>query len=354
MTKVIFWITDTDKILKGEKPKNGIGGANVQMAFWANVFSEKGYDTYALTRTFNDNNKSFQHVRYIWHPVVRYIGFAINYLTALFILSTKRPDFVISRAKVPELSYLQRLSKIFGFKLVHMLASDDDVIPSKNRIRFQNALRAVDYVIAQNTIQKELYKRHFKKKEIPIIPNIWENKFESNFLKETSFDFIWVANFGKNKRPLWFIELAKYLPQYKFCMLGAPYDTDLYLECESYSKDIRNLEILGYKSFFEVNSYVNQSKILVCTSIIEGFPNTFLQALSVNVPLLSTVDPNGVICNFRIGEYCEDFNSMKLKASNMLEDNIYDGYVRNISDYFQKTHSPESNFQVFSDYLNSD
>lgn len=353
---VIFWISDTDKVLKGEKPQYGIGGANVQLAFWAQTFASKGYNTYALTRSFSENGKSYNQVKYIWHPVIRYLGFVLNYFTAFIVVLIENPSLIVSRAKVPELKFLQFLSKYFGFKLVHMLASDEDVMLNENgtKTKFQKALQTVDFVIAQNSIQKELYNKYFRKIDIPIIPNIWENKIGSAVLNEKSFDFIWVANFGKNKRPLWFVELAKYLPQYKFVMIGAAFDRDLYSECEGFSEELRNLEILGYKSLFEVNSYVNQARILVCTSIIEGFPNTFLQALSVNVPLLSTVDPNGVICNFGIGEFCADIDSMKIKASNMLEDYRYEGYVRNISEYYPKTHSPDSNFQVLADYLNTE
>jgi glycosyltransferase involved in cell wall biosynthesis len=349
---VIFWINDTDKILKGEKPQYGIGGANVQLAFWAHTFATKGFNSFALTRTFSDNNKSYHQVKYIWHPVIRNIGFIINYFTAFFIILIKNPSLVISRAKLPELKYIQFLSKIFRFKLAHMLASDDDVLPDENgnKTIFQKALQTVDYVIAQNIIQKELYNQHFRKTDIPIIPNIWESKFGYMFLNEKKFDFIWVANFVNNKRPLWFIELAKAFPQYKFVMIGSAYDVSLYAESEKLAEQLPNLLLLGYKTLFEVNSYVNQSRILVCTSIIEGFPNTFLQALSVNVPLLSTVDPSGIIVNFQIGEFCENLETMKLKAALMLNDN-YTKYTAHISEYFQRTHAPETNYQVFSKYI---
>lgn len=349
---VIFWISDTDKILKGEKPQYGIGGANVQLAFWAHTFATKGFNSFALTRTFSENNKTHHHVKYIWHPVIRHIGFILNYFTAFFIILIKNPSLVISRAKVPELKHIQFLSKIFGFKLVHMLASDDDVMPDENGIKtkFQNALQSVDYVIAQNTIQKELYNQHFRNTDIPIIPNIWESKIGNTLLNEKNSDFIWVSNFGKNKRPLWFIELAKSLPQYKFVMIGSAFDASLYQECEKLAEQLPNLQLFGYKSLFEVNSYVNQSRVLVCTSIIEGFPNTFLQALSVNVPLLSTVDPSGIIVNFQIGEFCENLETMKLKAALMLNDD-YAKYAAHISEYFHRTHASETNYQIFSKYI---
>lgn len=353
--RIIFWISDTDKILKGEKPNHGIGGANVQLAFWAHTFAIQGYKSYALTRSFSESGNTFNQVNFIWHPVIRYLGFIINYFTAFVILVFIRPGLVVSRAKVPELPYLRKLSDLFGFKLVHMLASDDDVLPNENgkKTKFQLALNTVDYVIAQNTVQRDLYQKYFRNNPIPIIPNIWESKIGNSQVISKMYDFIWVANFVKNKRPLWLIEMAALMPEYSFVMIGSAFDVNLYKDCEDRAAVLKNIRILGYQSLFEVNQFVKQSRALICTSLIEGFPNTFLQALSVNVPLISTVDPSGIINEHRLGFFGSNVNELVDGAKSLLGDE--DEYARitlNISTYFKQKHSPENNFQVFKNYLN--
>lgn len=352
--KVIFWISDTDTILKGEKPAYGIGGANVQLAFWANTFTNKGFKVYALTRSFKNNGAIIHGVQYIWHPVIRYIGQFVNYFTMITLLLVINPKLVFTRAKVGELAFLSFLSKLFKFKLVHMLASDDDVLVNNKigKTKFQKAIDTIDYIIAQNQIQKEYYNQSFKKVNIPIIPNIWNEKIGTSHLNKTHYDFIWVANIGDNKRPLWFINLAAQLPQFKFGLVGSPFNQSLFNECKDKAALLNNIDILGYKSLFEVNELVACSKVLVCTSIIEGFPNTFLQALSVNVPLLSTVDPSDIIKNYQIGSTVENEEELVLKALELMENKeMYANCKANIISYFSNTHSPEANYQIIKQYI---
>jgi hypothetical protein len=77
-------------------------------------------------------------------------------ITLLLVIN---PNLVFTRAKVVKLSFLIFLSKIFNFKLVHMLASDDDVLVNNKigKTKFQKAIDKIDYIIAQNHIQKDYY-----------------------------------------------------------------------------------------------------------------------------------------------------------------------------------------------------
>lgn len=352
--RIIFWINDTDTILKGEKPEYGIGGANVQMAFWAHTFSKNNFKAYALTRTIKNNGLNIHGVHFIWHPVVRFIGFALNYITCFTLFTFIKPHYVFTRAKVGELNFLAIMSKLFRFKLVHMLASDDDVMVNEKtgKNSFQKAIQKVDFVIAQNQAQKDLYNKNFKPNQIPIIPNIWDEKLGENTLGKKQYDFIWVANIGDNKRPLWFIQLAENLPQYKFALVGSPFNINLFNQCKTKASKLSNIDLLGYKSLFEVNDLVALSKVLVCTSIIEGFPNTFLQALSVNVPLLSTVDPNEIICKYKIGSFVQNEEELKIKALTLMTNDVkYNEYKSNIETYFKSTHSPDNNFKIIKNYI---
>jgi glycosyltransferase involved in cell wall biosynthesis len=49
-----------------------------------------------------------------------------------------------------------------------------------------------------------------------------------------------------------------------------------------------------------------QASCLCCTSTYEGFPNTFLEAFSHGVPVVSTVDPDGVLAGQRLGAVAQD------------------------------------------------
>ncbi len=96
---------------------------------------------------------------------------------------------------------------------------------------------------------------------------------------------IWVNNVKRWKRPEWFIELAKQLPNYDFAMIG-----DLYTN--RYGKSIRkrielgpeNLHYLGRLPVEMVNEEIRKSDLLIYTSMPgrEGFGNSFLQAWSTS------------------------------------------------------------------------
>ena len=354
--KIIFWINDTDPILKGELPLYGIGGANVQMAFWAKCFAENGWQSFTFTRDSKNKGTGLYGIRYLYYPVLRYIGFIANYITGLFILLSIKPDFIITRAKVGELLYLSYLSKIFRYKLVHMLASDGDVIIAnkKNKDTFQQALQRADFVVAQNTFQKDNFLLNFRPSEIPIIPNIWDNSADHFSGKTNKYDLLWVANFRDVKRPLWFVQLAEELPEFSFAMIGISQDDDLFNACKVKAHDLHNLTILGYKSLFEVTAILATSKALVCTSKFEGFPNTFLQAWSRQIPVVSTVDPSDIIGKEKLGIVAHDIETMKTGIKVLLlEKAFFDQVKKNILGYFEKNHSVDTNYHKLIKYIHS-
>jgi glycosyltransferase involved in cell wall biosynthesis len=353
--KIIFWINDTDYIFKGDKPPYAIGGANVQMAFWSKCFSERGWKTYTLTRQKKHSSLVFFGIKYLYYPVIRYVGAAVNYLTTLYLIVKVRPDFIVSRAKVGELYFLSGLSKLLKFKLVHMLASDEDITLNQDKKKsiFQKAILKADYVIAQNEYQKESFGLNFRNSEIPIIPNIWDGLTNNNNTFSNRYDLIWVANFRELKRPLWFIQLAKELPEYKFAMVGVSLDDKLFEECQIQAEVLNNIEILGYKSLFEVTKLIASSRLLVCTSVFEGFPNTFLQAWSSGVPVVSTVDPSEVVANKELGTIAQDIESLKAAIIELLTNNVkYKHLQSNIFHYFTKNHSVDVNYQRLISFIN--
>jgi glycosyltransferase involved in cell wall biosynthesis len=97
--------------------------------------------------------------------------------------------------------------------------------------------------------------------------------------------------------------LARQCPKIKFVVVG-PDGTD-----EEYVSSIHkcgaetpNVNLVGPIDFSGVFSYYRQADVLCCTSKYEGFPNTFLEAWSQGLPIISTVDPDDVIARNRLGK----------------------------------------------------
>ena len=134
-------------------------------------------------------------------------------------------------------------------------------------------------------------------------------------------------------------------------MIGGPSDKKIFNHCKERAKSIPNLEFLGKKSYSETNVFFSQVKLVLCTSIYEGFPNTFLQAWANNVPVITTFDPSNIVQKHRLGAVCKSIDEFVDSINNfMLNDNFYNEVKDNIRQYFNKAHN--SDFQY--DRLNQE
>ncbi|MFW6437637.1 MAG: glycosyltransferase family 4 protein [Armatimonadota bacterium] len=64
-----------------------------------------------------------------------------------------------------------------------------------------------------------------------------------------------------------------------------------------------NVRFAGFVPYAEIAEYFGTAELLLSTSdgAQEGFPNVFLQAWSVGLPVISTCDPDGVIEEHGLG-----------------------------------------------------
>jgi glycosyltransferase involved in cell wall biosynthesis len=78
-------------------------------------------------------------------------------------------------------------------------------------------------------------------------------------------------------------------------------EEDYYANIENEASKLRNVRFLGQIPYREVNQYLAKSKVLLNTSDVEGFPNTFLQAWARRVPIVSLFDPDDIITREGLG-----------------------------------------------------
>jgi glycosyltransferase involved in cell wall biosynthesis len=118
---------------------------------------------------------------------------------------------------------------------------------------------------------------------------------------------VFVGRLDRRKRPQLFFELAQHFPGVRFLAVGRSRDPVWEAELRSRFGGVPNLEMLGFVDQFEserLKSILSQSWILVNTSVREGLPTSFLEALANRCALLSSVDPGGVTQRF--GYYVRD------------------------------------------------
>lgn len=352
MQKTVFlFCSGIDNVLLGSTQ---VAGIQIQMGFWAKAFSEQGWKVYSFSS--HGTNQSINDIEFIRESSSRLLS--LLHLRILLELCDcwkavirQKPDLVINRGASRSLFFLECLCRIKKVKLVQFGASDTDFIPkqeimagnSLNRKLYQGALRRIKHFVSQNTKQHDALQKYYDKESI-ILPNIWIPA--NQVVKHKNYDALWIANLRPLKRAEWFVNLAKNLPQNKCAIVGGTLSKEYYDQIRQMASEVNNLSFLGAKSFAEVNYLLAESRLLVCTSEFEGFPNTFLQAWACDVPVVSTVNPNDCITEFGLGKVVENESQLRLAVYELLNtDELYARCQQNIRNYFAAHHDANLAYQ---------
>ena len=95
-------------------------------------------------------------------------------------------------------------------------------------------------------------------------------------------------------------------------MIGRNNNKYRYNKLISSINTIKSLDYLGVKSQEQVNNIFLESHLLINTSKLEGFSNTFIQAWMREVPVITiTVDPDEVIKKNNIGVCAGSYEKLK-------------------------------------------
>jgi len=340
--RIIIWTTNIDQLIL---EKGAVGGLTVQMYFWAKTFIQNGWSCYSFSKK---QKQKLEDINFINYFEYRYINIIINFFYTPYIILKIKPNVILLRGAGRSLFLVQLFAWLIKCKIVFFAASDLDFTlkhPEQrlyDRIMFKWALKRNSYFVVQNEFQQTLLDKKVLDKKSIVIPNIW---LTQSMVKNVSTKYkdciLWVGNFRELKRPMWFIELASKNPDYSFVMIGSATDRELFKQCAEEANKMPNLYFLGRQSFNYVNGLFKQAKFFVCTSEVEGFPNTFLQAWSNSVPVISTVDPSNVIKMNHLGYIVnnqEELIEFLLKRT----DKEYRNLQTNIDHYFYKNHEAQS------------
>lgn len=345
--KILIWFRGIDDFLSCN-PNVKVAGMYVQMTCWAQILLKNGYEVLSLS---SRENHSFKGIRFIRWRVIRLLEVVHEFLGIPFILIRHSPDYVIQNGADRILKSLSIWCRIFGVKLVFVSASDMDFSDEYGFIKgrqyntrlYWNSLRngRMKFVV-QNSEQQQALKYKFGRDSI-IVPNVWTKIefYTKSVVKMPSFDVVWVANIKHLKRPEWLIEIARHLPDYSFAFAGGNGETKEYFDSiASMAANEPNVRFFGSLSFDAASELIGKSKLLLCTSEFEGLPNTFLQAWEAGVPIISTVDPSGVISKNALGSSFKTVQEAVLAINSILSNpSLLDKLKSNVADFYRNTYS---------------
>lgn len=200
---------------------------------------------------------------------------------------------------------------------VYSIANDPDVDPSlpdmhtmRERVLYRYGLRRADRIIVQTRTQADTLRKGFGLDSV-VLPMPCPGPTEDDYVApvaptDNSKRIVWVARVCEQKRPDRFLDIADACQDLRFDFVG-PSDDSPYCQriCER-ARRISNLVLHGGVSRSKLAEFYRRAACLCCTSDFEGFPNTFLEAWSHGLPIVSTFDPDGLIGSRDLGAVASD------------------------------------------------
>jgi glycosyltransferase involved in cell wall biosynthesis len=146
--------------------------------------------------------------------------------------------------------------------------------------------------LVQNLFQQRILKQAFPSLPVYYLPNPIEIANPSE--PEKRGGVAWIGKMDANKNPMALVRLARKLPEIRFIFLANPAEEEL--EKEVLAGLPPNVERIQNLPYDAIPDFLAQAQVHLSTSLLEGFPNTFLEAAIARTPTVSlNVDPDGLI-----------------------------------------------------------
>ena len=75
-------------------------------------------------------------------------------------------------------------------------------------------------------------------------------------------------------------------------------------------RELANVTLAGYVPPNQIAAYYRAARVLLCTSVSEGFPNTFLEAWRCGTPVVTSTDPDDMVARGQLGAACQDLDEL--------------------------------------------
>jgi len=197
-----------------------------------------------------------------------------------------------------------------GRRFVYSVASDPECDPRlpqmhtrRERVLFRYGLTHADLVIAQTESQRRMLRDGFAIDALVLpMPSLaTADAFVPPPPPRGSARILWVGRVSPEKRPDRFLDLAESRPDLRFDLVGPSDGSDFATGIVRRAQTLTNVTVHGAVAREKVASFYREAACLCCTSEFEGFPNTFLEAWAQGVPVISTIDPDGLIGRRELG-----------------------------------------------------
>ena len=336
------------------------GGIERQSALWAHWFADRGHETTLLSWDVGQGEGARVHgVRVVKMcrrsdglPGLRFLHPRWTSLAA----ALRRADaelyhYMSGDAGLGQIAlWCWRRHRVLTYYVSSTWAAER-TLPYlrswRERLLYRLGLRTADRVMTQTRLQQRLLREGLGI-ESTVVPmpceEVAQARQDNPRARPTmAARVLWVGRISPEKRLDWLLDVAQGCPDLTFDVVGAcnnenPYAASLL----SRARSVPNVVLHG-RVFEEatLRALYRQAALLCCTSSSEGFPNTFLEAWSHALPLISTYDPDGLIERLGLGLVAGDVDGLVAGIRRLLHSaETYRRVSQNALAYVRENHAP--------------
>jgi len=318
--RICFVAPNAYDLLSGREDICHTGGAEVQQVLIASWLVQEGYAVSLVTldhgqpdRTDREGIRMFK--AYSKEAGIRGLRFIHPRWSGLWrAMARADADVYYQRGAEYETGQVGLWCRLHGRRFIFAAANDSDcssplyaLTSWRERWLYRLGLRLAHAVTAQTRTQQRLLRENMGVDAV-VVRNCGQTSAADSSCQEPPtkalgiIRVLWVGRITEQKRLEWLLDLAERCPEITFDVVGAANaDSDYASSLVERAAGIPNVRMHGRVPYSEVTRYYQGCRILCCTSVYEGFPNTFLEAWSQGVPVVSTFDPDGVIAANGLG-----------------------------------------------------
>jgi glycosyltransferase involved in cell wall biosynthesis len=215
-----------------------------------------------------------------------------------------------------------------GRRFVYSVASDPECNPAlpaltrrQDRVFFRYGLRHADRIVTQTHHQREMLLSELRLSSTVLpMPCPGPAELPRRRFPRDRPRVAWVGRIAPEKRPEWLLDVAAGVPGASFDVAGAWSPSDAgSLAFVGRAEKMTNVRLRGHVSRDQMAGVYADAAALLCTSEYEGFPNTFLEAWSFGVPVVTSVDPDGMIVRSGLGAVSHTLGGLTTALRSLLE-----------------------------------
>jgi glycosyltransferase involved in cell wall biosynthesis len=306
--RICFLGLENLPVLAPEYRHHSIGGEQVQQTLLARALAQRGYEVSMVVGDYGQADgavwsgiRAFKAYRFdAGVPVLRFVH--PRWTGVWQALKRADADVYYTSCAGMHVGLVALFCRRFGRRFVFRTASNPDCERSRLRVLVRFArdrwlyaygLKHADAILVQSASQARALAASYG----------LGSRVAAMLVEQPGpacardIDVLWVGNIQAIKRPDRILRLAEAMPDLRFHMVGGSLAgrEDLYCEVQRAALGRRNLAFHGRLSYWAASALYGRAQLLVNTSDVEGFPNTYLQAWIRGVPVVTLIDPDGVI-----------------------------------------------------------